>query len=73
MDSQSILQNRFTSIFGIFMIILYATLGVLFLFVIDWVELPKTNRTVIGIALLLYAAFRTFMLFRMRARMRKQE
>ena len=70
MANSSILQGRVTGIFSMFMIFLYATLGLLMLFVIDWPELPKTNRTVIGIALLLYAAFRTYMLFRMRARMK---
>jgi small neutral amino acid transporter SnatA (MarC family) len=60
-------------IFGIFMVVVYALLGILFLFVINWPGIPKTNLRVAGGILLLYAAFRTYMVFQRQARERSND
>ncbi len=64
----SFLERRVTHVFGIFMIFIYATLGVLLAFDLMWSDLPRHK--VIGVVLLMWAAFRTYMLFRFRSRMK---
>jgi hypothetical protein len=72
MNSRSLLEGRVTQFFGIFMIFVYAALGVLLLCVTDfWQDIPKTYRTALGIVLIVYAGFRTYMLFKLRAGMKK--
>ena len=71
MDSRSLLEGRVTQYFGIFMLFIYAALGMLLLFVpAFWEDIPSKYRTAFGIVLVAYAAFRTYMLFKMRARIR---
>lgn len=71
MNNNSFLENRAMRGFGVFMIFIYTILGILLLFVIDWPEVPKTNRIIIGVVLLLYAAFRTYMVRQHRKRLQQ--
>jgi len=63
MNSRNILEGRITGIFGIFMIFIYAGLGIGMLFF--WKEV--NNHTLVGILLLAWTFFRIYMLFRHRA------
>ena len=69
MNNNSFLEGRVYRTFGIFMIFVYAALGVAMLFV--WQEFP--NHLVVGIILIMWASFRTYMLFRYRARMKNND
>jgi hypothetical protein len=57
--------NIFARILGIFMVFIYAGLGVIFLFFpIFWENFTGNTRKIIGIALIIYSAFRIYRLIR---------
>lgn len=54
--------------FGLIMVTIYVALGLALIFTNVFYELLPQNRTLLGLVILLYAAFRIYMTFRLRKR-----
>jgi hypothetical protein len=59
---QNPFARRFHFYFNLAMVLIYAIIGLLLLFIIRLDSIPKTNTLVIGSVLLLYAAYRGYKL-----------
>jgi len=60
----NVMDGRFHLIFNLFMIIVYALVGIFFLFILRVERFSASNLKLIGGVVLLYAAYRGYKLFR---------
>ena len=64
MKSRNHVAARAYYYFNIFMIVLYMLIGLMLIFVLNFLQIQPTNRIAAGAILILYAAYRTVKLIR---------
>jgi len=73
MPDQKSFAARFHLWFNLIMMMVYSLVGILLLFILRFDSLPVLNTKMLGVVLLLYAAYRGFKLYKTYAVRRESE
>lgn len=66
MNNRNIIAGRTHFYFSVFMIAIYVLIGLLLIFVLNFLQIQQINRVAAGSVLILYAMYRTIKLIRER-------